>query len=217
MAHRTTLGLGGKQPLFPGRRARALTPKEAIWSIRRVTGVHTASEHSLRRSGAQFHTRMGLPRYLVEFLGRWGSRSILRYIGEAQSEQLASASATCNARVEETLSLRQVQQELESLVRRLVAENMASSGGTVAAAEPGAMLSPAVEAIAGHVAPAIGAVRPTGRGRIHAVVIGDASFPTDVWTTRCGWLFGRESHVRCSAVGVNCIKCLRYAAVGGIA
>ena len=60
----------------------------------------------------------------------------------------------------------------------------------------------------------IGAVRAVGkassRGHTHRIAIGDACFPTSVWTTVCGWRFGALPHVRVDISEVNCSSCAKY-------
>ena len=56
-----------------------------------------------------------------------------------------------------------------------------------------------------------GAVKRHGGSVTHEVVIGDASFPPDLWLTRCGWRFGAARHERCQGGATTCRKCLMKA------
>ena len=44
------------------------------------------SEHTPRRTGAQFHARRGLALWQIQYLGRWGGSTVEIYVGEAFAE-----------------------------------------------------------------------------------------------------------------------------------
>ena len=47
-------------------------------------------------------------------------------------------------------------------------------------------------------------------GIVHAVSIGpDSELPADVWTSRCGWAFGRSGGFKLSPAPTDAIKCKR--------
>ena len=51
--------------------------------IRMACMEKALSEHSLRRMGAQFYARRGVPLPVIQFIGRWGSATVERYVAEA--------------------------------------------------------------------------------------------------------------------------------------
>ena len=75
-------GCSAKHPLIPGSGGKALSAAAARRLLRAATGA-PLTEHSLRRMGAQLYARRGVPLPLVQFLGRWGSAAIEKYVGEA--------------------------------------------------------------------------------------------------------------------------------------
>ena len=83
LAQRAKEGMHGKLPLFPGKGQKAMTPELARESIRRACREQALSEHSLRRMGAQFYARRGVPLPVIQYIGRWGSATIERYVAEA--------------------------------------------------------------------------------------------------------------------------------------
>ena len=48
-----------------------------------IDAIQLWAEHAFRVSGAQMFARAGLDLYLIQLLGRWGSRAIERYVQEA--------------------------------------------------------------------------------------------------------------------------------------
>eukprot|EP00971_Amphidinium_carterae_P312622 6213752-Amphidinium_carterae.1 len=59
-------------------------------ALREVTGAIGVTEHSLRRSGAQWHARRGVPIWAIKVLGRWKSDAVDVYLGEALHESVAA-------------------------------------------------------------------------------------------------------------------------------
>ena len=62
--------------------------------------------HSPRRVGAQWLTKLGLTLWQVMYIGRWGSRTVERYVGEAaawNNSKLSTvaATSTCTSIVSE--------------------------------------------------------------------------------------------------------------------
>ena len=88
-------------PLFPrpdGRPATKAAITETILTAARLLGTPLRSEdgtarisgHSLRPTGAQGLTRLGVDCWAVQLLGRWGSAAVLRYIREASASPEAA-------------------------------------------------------------------------------------------------------------------------------
>ena len=72
-----------KEPLFPSRSGKAMSPELARERIRLACRDKALSEHSLRRMGAQFYARRGIQLPVIQFIGRWGSATVERYVAEA--------------------------------------------------------------------------------------------------------------------------------------
>jgi len=85
-------GLGEKHCLLCDIKGRAVSSKKTIESLKAVTGDAGCSEHSLRKSGAQFYARKGVPLFIIQFLGRWGSLVVAQYVGNAFLELASKAS-----------------------------------------------------------------------------------------------------------------------------
>lgn len=83
-------GFTPKHPLIPGSSGRALSAAAARRLLRDASGA-PLTEHSLRRMGAQLYARRGVPLPIVQFLGRWGSAAIERYVEEALASRAAWA------------------------------------------------------------------------------------------------------------------------------
>ena len=80
---RAGLGLSDKHPLFCGRGRMALTPGGARLAICRACRCDGMTEHSMRRMGAQYYARRGVPLAVIQHIGRWGSATVLRYVDQA--------------------------------------------------------------------------------------------------------------------------------------
>ena len=91
LQRRASEGWTSKHPLFPGTRGQATTPAEARAKIRRACGEQALSEHSLRRMGAQFYARRGLQLSVIQYIGRWGSAAVERYVADALAGRAAWA------------------------------------------------------------------------------------------------------------------------------
>ena len=77
------LGATDKHPLFCGRNLAALTPGSARLAICRACRCVGMSEHSMRRMGAQYYARRGVPLATIQHIGRWGSATVLLYVEQA--------------------------------------------------------------------------------------------------------------------------------------
>ena len=161
------------------------------------------------------------------FIGRWGSATVKRYIGEALSDRASTApriavgrsSPMCPATVTAEVLL-----EMKEILARVKAA-AGSSGPESDGARVDRLMAEARKA-AEKVVPevameaikqredALGAVvrlrtASTFTAKTHLIAIGDGSLPTDTWTAFCGWHFGAAPHRRTVTNEVNCKKCLR--------
>ena len=97
MAARRKLGLTGKHCLVCDKVGKSVTARRTIESIRRATGDVLATEHSMRRSGAQWYAAKGVALFIIQFIGRWGSSTVEKYVGNALH---GSGSSSFNGRSE---------------------------------------------------------------------------------------------------------------------
>ena len=218
---RAQRGMDGKMPLFPTLGGSTPTRRAVISTLRHLAGDKRLTEHSMRRMGAQYYARHGVPTAFIEFLGRWGGPTVLKYIGEALRERASDASviARRNAQCDPTLVelRREVQRELQS--DQHAQRDFADAVG-VRSVEIYEHWEARVQAVAtqlqetwAHAWQEVERLRFGGvrRGResvVHEVVMGDASFPPTMWVTRCGWRFGGTRHERCLGGQISCAKCV---------
>ena len=233
-------GATGKHPLFAGRVGRAISRKDWVLTVRAATGAARLSEHSARRTGAQYYARRGVVVAVIQFLGRWGSDTVLRYIGEAMHDRAAHAASAAAAAAGDgaTVVANFAPAELRRLVKEMVDEVAAVKFG---ASPPGATLAPVMglaledrveevmEAIVKakadaevlarasvekHLVLGWGGVRGARGVVTHQVEIGDARYPVASWRAFCGWPFGLAACERRPVQEADCKKC-RDAVSGG--
>eukprot|EP00435_Cladocopium_sp_Y103_P074268 s637_g47.t1 len=77
--------MDGSGPLFPDSEGKHVSKVHMVaswnaWIDERITG------HSARRTGAMQYARAGVGVHQIQFLGRWRSSAIFRYIEEAMTE-----------------------------------------------------------------------------------------------------------------------------------
>ena len=205
-------------------------------------GMGRLTGHSLRVTGAQGLSRMGVDAFAVQLLGRWGSATVMAYIREASVgsaaaqargrflaknlEELTSAAAESGL-LEPNFDLTpdKVKQWIAewlpaaiAMNRATLAEEVANYLGRARARQvapevaPPASTSSSSSSSSSSSAPATAprdpdvsdpaAVDPAGTGlavtvanrttrRNHRIAIGPPSLETEIWTTWCGWMWGR--------------------------
>ena len=212
--------LGGKDPLFPTKRGQAAGTRAVIRTIRRVLDCPLATEHSLRRSGAQLYARRGMAVCLIQFLVRWAGGTIFIYVQEALQGQLAAASSAGGtgsllaSDPEPPVTLKALKKEVAKLVKEALDARRAGAldEGHVPprVVEVAELLHGAGEV---HEARRVQGRRgEEGTGKIHCVLICDPCLPQEAWLTRCGWQFGQSDHRLFHEVGpVTCKRCMRSA------
>lgn len=227
LARRVEGGLGADDLLFAGRKGRATTAlgvKETFSALlkREVT------EHSFRRAGAKYYAVCGVSEAHIMFHGRWGSAAVRRYIGEALAGQttdavMHAAKAACNPAVPRSVAnapfseLAKILERVEAIAKKAVHAETGELLKKAAAVARETVLAHSSSAEARWLAAEeakFGGVRPVGsggRGLAHRVAIGGSSVPSELWTSACGWNFGRAPHVRTSIDAVSCKKCCEWA------
>lgn len=226
MAARRRMGMSDQDALFPTPEGMASSRRGIIGSLRSVSGSSRLTEHSMRRMGAQYYARHGVSNSYIEFMGRWGSATVLLYIGEALQNR-ASESAVIAARGSSSSEssaalcarLRQ-SHHLADVNRRRGDSDGDAVGAEIAsiAAEWLTKIRSEIQAAKDEVSKdwlieqrrQWGGVRRAANDTVHEVLIGHAPFSTSIWVTRCGWSFGQARHERCRADDITCRKCLLY-------
>ena len=212
---RAAKGLGPKDPLFPTKRGKAANQKAVVRTIRLVLQSPLSSEHTLRRSGAQWYARRLMPVYLIQFLARWGGPTVFIYVEEALRGQLALASARAVALPSDgPVSWEALRKEVREIVRA-----SAPSRTEEEAVPPQRLLHTAALLGSGTLpagAPSMPTRRVQGRreqagaGKIHRVLLCDPLLAPDTWLTRCGWAFGLSDHILLEGSGsLTCKRCIQ--------
>jgi hypothetical protein len=217
LAARSALGLESKHSLLCSESGHSVTSALTIASLRAVSGDAQATEHSMRRAGAQYYARSGVMLFIIQFLGRWGSAAVERYVGNAFID--VAAAASLGGKHEMTCSLASCSSSL-AVGNSGTEDTAAAADGSAAKFEAWwetASSKLSEQATVWHKAwqaaqdSAQGGVkRFGGTGVVHRVVIGDPVFPLETWSTRCGWMFGTSQHVRVGASAVDCRRCINY-------
>ena len=228
-SRRAADGLTGKHPLFPGSGGLALTAAMATQAICRACRTEGMSEHSLRRMGAQFYARRGVPLAIIQHIGRWGSAAVGRYVEHALEGRAAWAPLVATGGLDvgqvvgayggggqATLDLRMLDGLVRHCVRQAVSQpssakrrRAASETGPVASLvqrvdEIRDELKADIAQVAEVAAGALVAVRSTVTKVGHLVKVAGRAVHPSVWETHCGWHFGSAPHVACSVAEVTC-------------
>ena len=205
-------GTAGKRPLFPGRAGRARSDADLREAIRAATATTGTSEHTLRRTGAQFYARRGVQLAVIQHLGRWGSQTIERYVGEALSGRsswapLAAAGdldagrmvAGCGLPGPAHTSLASLTGLVASLVARDVDRAVRAHAAPVQVAAPSGGTGDTNFVVS----------RRSGVGHLVRAAGGGSG------QCACGWQFGPDAAVACTAEDVTCQRCIGFLASAG--
>ena len=122
-------GAADSDLLFPDTFGRPCRPDAvaSCWNL--IVGEHVTddlgqpsqrrlSKHSARRAGAQLLVRRGRPLAEVQYMGRWGSQTVERYVAEAAAHvatQSARPGGTGNTWYENQPALWELQSEVDQL------------------------------------------------------------------------------------------------------
>ncbi len=184
------------------KRGEPIESKMMIAALRRTTKIVEVTEHSMRRAGAQYYTRLGVELAVVQFLGRWGTDAVLQYVAEALAEKAESASiggvgaremrgGSAAGVVLEHAETSKEDSVADATVRvkfgrRLVDDDKRDKKrGEQEEAE---------KSIAEVVSRAGVKRASIAKAAVHAVLVGEASAPVTGLVTACGWRFGLSPH-----------------------
>ena len=224
MKEREKLNLTGKHALFPQRNGTASTDRGVCGVFSKMLNLHI-TEHSFRRAGAQYYARNGVAVGIIQFIGRWGSETVYRYIDEALDAQAMHAARTAAGANSGPSCTLEVTKKMGPVVKLMDKLSEAENSGVVAEE----IVRQAIEAaqkvanescyalelkLCAAAEQNLGAVRASGkaaaRGHTHRIAIGDACFPTGLWTTACGWRFGAVPHMRVDIGMITCGSCAKF-------
>ena len=227
MKTRTELGLTEKHPLFPQRNGSASTAKGVYQKFSALLSLHI-TEHSFRRAGAQYFARRGVAIGVIQYLGRWGSETVYRYVGDAMDARTKHASRQAAEGSYEPTCRPEVCARLEDAIK--IINELKGCGLDPGGAER--IVARAVEAaqkaawdacsavelrLAEKLASVKGAVKPVGRAanraHTHKIALGEGCYPSSLWTTACGWRFGNVPRVRVGEQEIDCASCARCGSV----
>jgi hypothetical protein len=163
-------------PLFPTLGGIAPTKAAVISAWTRLSSRSTPLRgHSARRSGAKTYARLGWLCYQIQFMGRWASAEVLKYVEEAFGARTAD---WCRSTA--------------------TATSGGEGGGSVAdrsgGGAPGSGSSLAARSFRAEQLAELG-VLVLSRSTAHVLLAGCTAWPRPLWTTACGWRFS-GAHAR---------------------
>ena len=228
-------------PLFPDQRGRVVEKSAMVLTIRKaatllqsplcsVDCLEQVNGHSLRPTGAQGLSRLGLDLWSIQLLGRWGSTAVRDYVREAAlqgasawarraaispgTEDILAAVTRLAAGAPEPPSREAISAiVLETLADLGITERQELTGPLTdeAAAEVALVCeAPAGAVVSEGITPHPQLVTNTASGVQHRILVGPPVLPSTQWHTVCGWRFGALDHASHSQESRSrCEKCFR--------
>ena len=172
------------------------------------------AEHAFRVSGAQMLARANLELYLIQLLGRWGSRAIERYVQEAPLADVSKAAiAVAKLAANTQMSVCQDIVPQSSYTPPMAAiKDMPSADDKphIAASPETAKLE--IKKLRKLVQECLLTlhwfIRNPKSKLVHVPEPGQDGLPSDCWTTKCHrWRFANSSYIRHSCVLPDYRKC----------
>eukprot|EP00435_Cladocopium_sp_Y103_P008713 s2755_g2.t1 len=195
----------GNGPLFPEEGGGLVSKVNMVksWAKYVDGGI---SGHSARRSGAMHYARRNLALQSIQFLGRWRSSAVFRYVEEALTELPMNVPASGDRGA---AGLEADRSKTER--RALRPKSKASSIQATASKQP--ETQPVQPIVDNETKELVFAVSRS-RGRVTKHIVGQAAWgiPLDSWATLCGWNFARRN-VRVELtrkpprIATHCKKC----------
>ena len=163
------------------------------------------SEHSLRRSGAQMYARRGVPLAVIQHIGRWGSASIERYVGEALATRSSWAPLMAAGAFDATRMV------ADCTLPGPASPSLGTLAGAVAqlVRQELKLRPPPAQVADAQAAPPVNrdCVVSARTGVCH-VVKHMEGLPADAWETACGWRFGAVRHSFAPTCELSCRRCM---------
>ena len=175
-----------------------------------VDQIQQWAEHAFRVSGAQMFARAGVDLYLIQLLGRWGSRAIERYVQEAPLANTKwAARAVANLRSTATDESDQAPAPAIAAIKDSEGNNSSPPIGHGQEGQAAIMdiIHEPTSATAGinvrqevtkALADATWFIHNPKSKKVHLAGVGESVLASsDAWNTRCRrWRYGLSSHVR---------------------
>ena len=175
----------GNCPLFPDHQGKPVSKIHLVtsWSNNLDNDM---SGHSARRSGAMKYARDGLSVHSIQFLGRWKSSAVFRYIEEAMTELPMNAGAVPKNSYHGEEGKAKAKQK--ALRPKAAAVPDSKDKGNRAHGSP---VKPLVNNDETEQVYAMS----NSRGKWTQHIVGQAAWgiPLDSWSTICGWNFAKRS------------------------
>ena len=195
----------GKAPLFPDEKGNRVSKVHMVTAWAHALDPEM-SGHSARRSGAMAYARAGVSVHYIQFLGRWKSSAVFRYIEEAMMEvPLNIDRETKDTEVKPIIA--ETTREKKALRPKARAAPKGPQDTEMQSASP---VKPLVENTTNEEVYAVSNTR--GKWTKHWVGQAAWGIPLDQWNTLCGWNFAKknvkvELTKRPSRATVACKKC----------
>eukprot|EP00435_Cladocopium_sp_Y103_P010334 s4293_g2.t1 len=197
----------GNSPLFPDNEGNRVSKVHMVTSWARHLD-QSMSGHSARRSGAMHYARRSVPLQTIQFLGRWRSSAVFRYVEEALTE-LPMNMVAWN---ETPLTAQECNNSQDLAERKALKPKAKSTRRDVAKQEKSSEEAPNPITNDETKEPVYAISR--SRGKVIKHVVGQAAWgiPLDNWATLCGWSFARrnvkvELTRKPTKTAVLCLKC----------
>ena len=196
----------GNCTLFPDAEGKAVSKIHMVAAWTKYVD-EKATGHSARRSGAMAYAREGTSIHHIQFLGRWKSSAVFRYIEDAMTEMPMNVT---NREPKELDEEQKAQQERQQ--RRALKPKARASPKKEDSPEKKREHKPLVHDEEKEQVYAVSKSRGTSIKHL----VGQAAWgiPLDSWTTACGWNFARknvkvELTKRPSLMAKKCKKCFK--------
>lgn len=193
-------------PLFPDSHGNLVSKVHMVTAWANLIDCDM-SGHSARRSGAMQYARKGISVHRIQFLGRWKSSAVFRYIEEAMTEIPMNSEA-------KTETSRQPDDGKRERERKRALRPQ-SSAAPKRDSPPGEQVLEAKPLLDQKQADQVFAMSKA-RGKLTKHIVGQAAWgiPLDSWATICGWNFAKRNvkveltqHPQKSAL--ECKKCFK--------
>ena len=196
----------GNCALFPDAKGKTVSKIHMVSAWTKYVD-EKATGHSARRSGAMAYAREGTSIHHSQFLGRWKSSAVFRYIEDAMTEMPMNIT---NRGSEELDEEQKVQQERQR--KRALRPKAKASPKEEDSPEKKMEHKPLVHDEEKE--PVYAVSKSRGTSTKHLVGQAAWGIPLDSWTTACGWNFARknikvELTKKPSLMAKKCKKCFK--------
>ena len=176
----------GTSPLFPDKEGKRVSKIHMVTAWAEVLDPEMTG-HSARRSGAMAYARAGVSVHHIQFLGRWKSSAVFRYIEEAMTEiPLNVEPAEKEPEGKQIIS----DETIERKTLRPKAKGSPKRTAEVMETQP----QPVKSIVDEEKGEEVYAISNT-RGKWTKHVVGQAAWgiPLDKWFSLCGWNFAKRN------------------------